>query len=105
MATSPRSAPLPSKRQCPAHLYRNEVTEKAARLTSAKKELDAKESIYSDAKRCRSELAASHAAAMAKADAALRDAELAAGDAGGVYAVAEAEFDTAVKDFADNLPR
>ena len=85
--------------------FRNVVIKKAGLVESAKRKKDEKMEIYNDAKRCRSELAASHVAAMAKADAALRDAELAAEHAGGVYTVAEAEFDTAVTEVADNLPR
>ena len=79
------------------------LPKKAARLTSAKKELDAKESIYSDAKRCRSELAASHAAAMAEADAVVRYAETAADQAGSVYTMAEAELATVIKQLAERV--
>ena len=76
-------------------------------MTSAKKELEAKEAIYSDAKRVRSELAVYSAAAMAEADAVLRHAETAADQAGSVYTtlkgMAEAELATVIKELAERV--
>ena len=84
--------------------FRNVVIKKAGLVESAKRKKDEKMEIYNDAKRCRSELAASHAAAMAKADAVLRDADIASDEAEVALTVAKAELDTAIRDCADFFP-
>ena len=84
--------------------FRNVVIKKAGLVESAKRQKDEKMDIYKDAKRCRSELAASHAAAMAKADANLRDADTACHEAEVAFTVAKAELDVAIRECADFFP-
>ena len=84
--------------------FRNVVIKKAGLVESANRKKDEKMEIYNDAKRCRSELAASHAAATAKADAVLRDADIASDEAEVALTVAKAELDTAIRECADLFP-